>query len=71
MADIVTAQTNNDVSVKVDKVLEKIGQFFPSVLPVLNAENIDGLKQEEVVSFLNVSVDEIFEGNNKTALKRN
>jgi preprotein translocase subunit SecA len=56
----VKAQTNDDGSVKVDKVMEKIGQFFPSVLPVVTVEDISGLKQDEVVSFLNVAVEEIF-----------
>jgi preprotein translocase subunit SecA len=60
VADIVKAQTNDDGSVKVDKVMEKIGQFFPSVLPVVTVEDISGLKQDEVVSFLNVAVEEIF-----------
>jgi preprotein translocase subunit SecA len=58
--DIVKAQTNEDGTVKVEKVIEKIGQFFPSVLPVVTAEDISGLKQEEVVSFLNVAAEEIF-----------
>ncbi|KAL7536953.1 hypothetical protein ACHAWF_005609, partial [Thalassiosira exigua] len=59
VADIVKAQTEEDGTVKVDKVLEKIGQFFPSVLPVLTASDLSG-SQEEVVSFLNVAVEEIF-----------
>ncbi|KAL7481446.1 hypothetical protein ACHAW6_007128 [Cyclotella cf. meneghiniana] len=58
--DIVKAQTNDDGSVKVEKVIEKIGQFFPSVLPVVAKEDISGLKKDEVVSFLNVAVEEIF-----------
>jgi preprotein translocase subunit SecA len=60
VADIVKAQANDDGTVKVDKVMEKIGQFFPSVLPVVTADDISGLKQDDVVSFLNVAVDEIF-----------
>jgi preprotein translocase subunit SecA len=60
VADIVKAQANDDGTVKVDKVMEKIGQFFPSVLPVMTADDISGLKQDDVVSFLNVAVDEIF-----------
>ena len=60
VADIVKAQANDDGSVKVDKVLEKIGQFFPSVLPVVAADDIPGMKQDDVVSFLNVAVDEVF-----------
>eukprot|EP00585_Thalassiosira_rotula_P006595 CAMPEP_0196134188 /NCGR_PEP_ID=MMETSP0910-20130528/3146_1 /TAXON_ID=49265 /ORGANISM="Thalassiosira rotula, Strain GSO102" /LENGTH=999 /DNA_ID=CAMNT_0041394035 /DNA_START=145 /DNA_END=3144 /DNA_ORIENTATION=+ len=60
VADIVKAQINEDGSVKVDTVLEKIGQFFPSVMPVVQAGDLAGLKEEDVVSFLNVAVDEVF-----------
>ena len=60
VADIVKAQTNEDDTVKVDKVIEKIGQFFPSVVPVISADDLSGLKQEEVITFLNVAVEEIF-----------
>jgi preprotein translocase subunit SecA len=60
VADIVRAQTNEDGTVKVEKVMEKIGQFFPSVLPVISADDITGSKQEEVITFLNVAVEEIF-----------
>lgn len=60
VADIVKAQTDEDGSVKVDKVLEKISQFFPSVLPVITVGDIAGSKPEEVISFLNVAVEEIF-----------
>ncbi|KAL3780693.1 hypothetical protein HJC23_003518 [Cyclotella cryptica] len=58
--DIVKAQTNEDESVKVEKVIEKIGQFFPAVLPVVIADDMSGMKKDEVVSFLNVAVEEIF-----------
>lgn len=58
--DIVKAQMNEDGSVKVDKVLEKLGQFFPSVLPVISAGDIADKKEEEVVSFLNVAVEKVF-----------
>jgi len=60
VADIVKAQTDEDGSVKVDKVLEKISQFFPSVVPVITVGDIAGSKPEEVISFLNVAVEEIF-----------
>merc|ERR1712127_104497 len=61
VADIVKAQVNEDGSVKVDKVIEKMGQFFPAVLPVVTADDIANLKEEGVISFLNVAVDEIFQ----------
>lgn len=60
VADIVKAQTNEDGSIKVEPLLEKVGQFFPSVLPVVTTDDIAGLQQEEVATFLNVAVEEIF-----------
>lgn len=60
VTDIVKAQVNEDGTVKVDEVLEKIGQFFPAVLPVVQAEDIAGLKEEEVSTFICVAVEEIF-----------
>jgi preprotein translocase subunit SecA len=60
VSDIVKAQTNEDGTVKLDKVLEKIGQFFPSVLPVITLDDLAGLKQDDIIAFLNVAVDEIF-----------
>lgn len=60
VTDIVKAQVNEDGTVKVDKVLEKIGQFFPAVLPVVRSDDIENLKEEEVTSFLSVAVEEIF-----------
>ena len=60
VSDIVRAQTNEDGTVKLDKVLEKIGQFFPSVLPVITLDDLAGLKQDDIIAFLNVAVDEIF-----------
>ena len=58
--DIVKAQANDDGTVKADKVLEKIGQFFPPVAQVVSVEDIAGRKQDEVVNFLNVAVEEVF-----------
>jgi len=60
VADIVKAQMNEDGSIKAEVLMEKIGQFFPSVLPVVTVDDIAGLQQEEVVTFLNVAVEEIF-----------
>ena len=70
VADIVKAQTNDDGSVKIDKVLEKVGQFFPPVLSVVTADDIAGMKQDAVVSFLNVAVDEIFKGKEEELEKK-
>lgn len=61
VSDIVKGQTNeNDGSVNVEKVLEKIAQFFPSVAPVVTLDDLKGLEQEDIVKFLNVAVEEIF-----------
>lgn len=60
VSDIVKAQTTEVGVVKMDKVLEKIGQFFPSVMPVITVDDLAGLKQEDIISFLNVAVEEIF-----------
>ena len=63
--DIVKAQANDDGTVKADKVLEKIGQFFLPVAQVVSVEDVAGRKQDEVVNFLNVAVEEVF--NSKVA----
>lgn len=60
VSDIVKAQTNEDCSVKVDKVLEKIGIFFPSALPVVMVEDITDMKQDQVIHILNIAVEETF-----------
>lgn len=58
--DIVKAQTSDDGSVNVEKVLEKIGQFFPPVAPLVSSSDIEGLNQESVSKFISVAVDEVF-----------
>ncbi|KAL9182091.1 hypothetical protein ACHAXT_012434 [Thalassiosira profunda] len=59
VADIVKAQVNEDGTVRADKVLEKIEQFFPSVRPVVTADDIAG-SEEEALRFLTVAVEEMF-----------
>ena len=63
VADIVKAQTNEKGEVKISKVLEKIGQFFPSVQPLLQEEDLAGNNQETIAKFITVAVNEVF--NNK------
>jgi len=59
--DIVEGQTDKDTGVvDTGKVLEKIAQFFPPVAPLVRAEDIAGLDQEAVSTFLCVAVDEVF-----------
>ena len=57
---IVKAQTDEDGAVNFDKVLEKIGQFFPPVADVVDAGDLSGLDQEGVTAFVSVAVDEVF-----------
>lgn len=61
VSDIVTGQTDeNTGSVDVAKVLEKVGQFFPPVAPLVTAEDITSLDSEGVKKFVSVAVDEAF-----------
>lgn len=60
ITDIVKAQTSDDGIVNVEKVMEKIGQFFPAVASFVTAEDLNGQDQEGVESFISVAVDEIF-----------
>jgi preprotein translocase subunit SecA len=59
VSDIVKAQTEEG-KVKVDKVLEKIGQFFPPARAVLQEGDLSGQSPEKVTTFITVAVDEIF-----------
>jgi len=58
--DIVNGQTGDDGVVDVIKVLEKIGQFFPPVAPLITAEDVKGLDSQGVATFISVAVDEVF-----------
>ena len=60
VADIVKAQTSEDGSVNVEKVMEKIGQFFPPAAPFVTAADLAGQDQEGVEAFISVAVDEVF-----------
>lgn len=58
--DIVDGQTGEDKVVDVDKVLEKIGQFFPPVAPLVTKGDVEGLDADGVKTFVSVAVDEVF-----------
>ena len=59
VADIVKAQTE-DGTVNVEKVLGKIGQFFPPAAALVTAEDLEGRSPDEVKAFISVAVDEVF-----------
>ena len=59
VADIVKAQTDGK-DVNVDKVLEKIGQFFPPAAALVTKGDLEGRSPEEVTTFITVAVDEVF-----------
>jgi preprotein translocase subunit SecA len=59
-ADIVKAQTDEAGVVNVDKVIEKISQFFPPVAPALQKSDLEGQDQDTMTQFLTVAIDEIF-----------
>jgi preprotein translocase subunit SecA len=61
VADIVNGQVaNDDGSVNVDKVIEKINQFFPLVGPAVTKGDLKGMTSEDIATFIAVAVDEIF-----------
>jgi preprotein translocase subunit SecA len=60
VADIVKAQTSDDGSVNTQKVFEKIGQFFPSVMPFINIDDVNGRNADYITNFIAVAVDEVF-----------
>ena len=60
VAEIVEAQKSEDGSVNTSKVLEKIGQYFPPVQPIVSEDDVAGRDVESMKTFLNVAVDEVF-----------
>jgi preprotein translocase subunit SecA len=57
---IVRAQTDSKGAVNVEKVMEKVAQFFPPVVQLLDESALNGLDQEEVAQYIGVAVDEFF-----------
>jgi preprotein translocase subunit SecA len=64
ITDIVKAQSNQGV-INAEKIVQKVGQFFPLVAPVIRASDIEGMKEDGAIEFLTIAVDELF--NNKAA----
>lgn len=61
VADIVKGQTSDDNIINFDKVLEKVGQFFPPVAPLITKDDLEGLDSEGVTAFVTVAVEEVFD----------
>jgi preprotein translocase subunit SecA len=59
VVDIVKAQTTGQ-TVDVDKVLEKIAQFFSPVAQLVQRGDLAGKDRDSVASYLAVAVDEVF-----------
>jgi preprotein translocase subunit SecA len=60
VADIVKGQTDADGKVKVEKVMEKVSQFFPAAAVVVNQDDLVGMDQSAATKFLSIAVDELF-----------
>lgn len=59
--DIVKAQTSEDGSVNIEKVMEKIAQFFPAAAPFITSQDLVGQDEAGVEGFISVAVEEIFQ----------
>jgi len=60
ITEIVKAQTKGG-KINAEKIVEKVGQFFPLVVPILQAGDIQGMSESKATEFLSVAVDEVFQ----------
>ena len=60
ISDIVEAQTDTEGNVNVEKVMEKICQFFPPATLVVTYDDLKGKDQVAATKFLSVAVEELF-----------
>ncbi|GKY98462.1 hypothetical protein MPSEU_000803500 [Mayamaea pseudoterrestris] len=65
VAEIVSGQTDSSGQVNVDKVLEKMTQFFPPVAPLIQTDDLAGKSADGIETFLTVAVDEVFVAKSK------
>ena len=65
VAEIVSAQTDASGLVNVEKVMEKIAQFFPPVAPLIQLGDLAGKDSSTVETFLSVAVDEVMSSKSK------
>jgi len=61
ITSIVKAQTNKLGKINAGKIIEKIGQFFPLVAPILEASDVEGMSESNAINYLSVAVDEVFQ----------
>jgi len=61
VVDIVSAQTQNDKTINREKVLEKFGQFFPSVSLLVNISDIQTMGKDDIIAFLSAALEEMFQ----------
>jgi preprotein translocase subunit SecA len=64
IADLVKAQSKNGI-IDAEKLIEKIGQFFPLSAPILEASDIEGKNEAAATDYLSVAIDEIFNQKSK------
>lgn len=57
VASIVQGQTSEEGELNVEKLLEKINQFFPAAGPLITADDLVG---QDAETFISVAVDEVF-----------
>jgi preprotein translocase subunit SecA len=60
VSSIVKAQTSKDGVVNIEKVMEKVTQFFPAAASFITQDDLAGLDQDGVSNFISIAVDEIF-----------
>jgi len=57
VASIVQGQTSEEGELNIEKLLEKINQFFPAAGPLITADDLVG---QDAETFISVAVDEVF-----------
>jgi len=60
--EIVLAQTSNEKNnqvVNVEKVVEKVGQFFPVASSIVTTQELDGMDPEGIINYIDVAIEEV------------
>jgi len=61
VVDIVSAQTQHDQGINREKVLDKFGQFFPSVTALVKIGEMQTMEREDIIYYLNTAVEEVYQ----------